>query len=134
MENINIYGKKDQFFTPDINFNKELGKCFIGGESYLENAFDFYDKLINWIKEYFDEGNEGLTLDIKLTYFNTSSSRALLDLFRLLKTYAKSSKNVTVNWFYPEPDDDDMKLEAEDFMDESGLIMNLISYPEEAFV
>lgn len=84
---------------------------------------------MNWINEYFAEGNTEIEMNIRLTYFNTSSSRAILDLLRLLKSYQDSRDyKVIVNWYYPNPDYDEMKAEAEDYIDETGLMMNLIPY------
>ena len=129
LESIHIKGSHDEYFTPTVDFNAENGVCSIAGESYLENSFEFYDKLIDWMDKYIQE-NDGLELNFKLTYFNTSSSRAILDILKSLKEHQENEKNVIVNWYYPEPDDNELKLEGEDFIDESELEMNLIEYPE----
>jgi hypothetical protein len=129
MENLEIQGQLSTFFTPSVNFSAETGICELSGESYLEDAFQFYDVLMNWINQYFAEGNSEIEMNIRLTYFNTSSSRAILDLLRLLKNYQDSRDyKVIVNWYYPNPDYDEMKAEAEDYIDETGLVMNLIPY------
>jgi hypothetical protein len=128
MENLAIKGSHGTFFTPTINFSTN-GICEISGESYLEESFEFYDNLIKWIEAYFEEGGDSLELSFRLTYFNTSSSRAILDLLTSLKNIQDRGKSVTVNWYYPDPDNDEMKMEAEDYIDETGLDINLISYP-----
>ncbi|GAB4470930.1 MAG: DUF1987 domain-containing protein [Thermoflexibacter sp.] len=129
MENLEIQGQLSTFFTPSVNFSAETGICELSGESYLEDAFQFYDILMNWVNQYFEEGNNELEMNIRLTYFNTSSSRAILDLLRLLKNYQDSRDyKVIVNWYYPNLDYDEMKAEAEDYIDETGLSMNLIPY------
>ena len=127
MDNIEIQGSSDTYFTPTVNFNASTGKCSIYGESYLENSFEFYDRLSSWFKQFFQE-SDNLQLDFKLTYFNTSSSRAIADMLRTLKEYQDSGKTVVVNWHYPEPDDDELRMEAEDFIDETGVNMNLVEY------
>ncbi len=98
-------------------------------KSYLEESFEFYDNLIKWIDKYFAEGAKSIQLSFKLTYFNTSSSRAILDLLTSLKRQQDDGKDVTVNWYYPDPDNDEMRMEAEDYIDETGLDINLVSYP-----
>jgi hypothetical protein len=128
MEDLKISGQHGSFFTPTVTFSAQTGICEIAGESYLEESFEFYDRLIAWINKYFEEGNEQITVNFKLVYFNTSSSRAILDLLRTLKGFEDAGKNVTVNWYYPDPDDDEMQVEAEDYIDETGLAINLISY------
>ncbi|WP_338814886.1 DUF1987 domain-containing protein [Bernardetia sp. Wsw4-3y2] len=126
-KNLVVESKKDAYFVPHINFDADAQHCLIEGESYLEDAFEFYDNLMNWFKEYF-KTNQKVVLDCKLSYFNTSSSRALLDLFRLLKEFQDEGKQITINWYYPEEDHDDMRVEGEDFMDESDIHLNIISY------
>lgn len=128
MEPLTIRGSHGTFFTPTISFASN-GVCEIAGESYLEESFEFYDNLIKWIENYFEEGNKNLQLSFRLTYFNTSSSRAILDLLTTLKEHQDAGKEVTVNWYYPDPDNDEMRMGAEDYVDETGLEINLISYP-----
>ncbi len=126
-KNLIVERKKNAHFVPHVNFDADKQHCLIEGESYLEDAFEFYDTMTEWFKEYF-KTNQKVVLDCKLSYFNTSSSRALLDLFRLLKKFEDKGKQITLNWYYPEEDNDDMRMEGEDFMDESGLELNMISY------
>lgn len=128
MENLEIEGRLSTFFTPMVNFNATTGMCQIVGESYLEDSFGFYEQLIRWINDYFDEGANSIQIDFKFSYYNTSTSRAILDILRLLKLRQENGKDVLVNWHYPTPDYDELKSEAEDYIEETGLQMNLISY------
>lgn len=131
LQDFNVQGEHDTYFTPNVQLRAAAGTGSITGESYLENSFEFYDEIIRWLTTYFAEGGEQFMLDIKLSYFNTSSSRAILDLLRFLQAQKEKGKRITVNWFYPNPDDAEMKLEAEDFMEESGLELTLIEYQTE---
>lgn len=128
MENLEIEGRLSTFFTPMVNFNATTGVCWIVGESYLEDSFAFYEQLIKWINDYFEEGANSIQIDFKYSYYNTSTSRAILDILRLLKAYQEDGKSVLVSWHYPSPDYDELKSEAEDYIEETGLQMNLISY------
>lgn len=128
MENLEIEGRLSTFFTPKVSFNANTGICEIVGESYLEDSFAFYDKLIKWINDYFDEGATSIQVSFKFSYYNTSTSRVILDILRLLKSHEENGKNVLVSWHYPIPDYDELKAEAEDYIEETGLQMNLISY------
>ncbi len=121
-----IEGKNDTYFTPSVQLDPSEGVCKLMGESYLEDTFGFYKKITDWLQDYM-QSKRPITFDFKLTYFNTSSSRALLDLLKLLNAYRVSGAEVTVNWFYPE-DDEDMLEEAEDFMADTKLPINLIAY------
>lgn len=128
MENLEIEGRLSTFFTPMVSFNGTTGVCQIVGESYLEDSFAFYERLMKWINDYFDHGANSIQVDFKYSYYNTSTSRAILDILRLLKAHQEDGKSVLVSWHYPNPDYDELKAEAEDYIEETGLQMNLISY------
>lgn len=126
LESLNIEGKSGTFFIPSVDFDAKTGSCRLEGESYLENTWEFYDKLTNWLKKY-TETKKPVTFSFKLTYFNTSSSKGILDILFLLKDYELAGGQVTVNWYYPEDDEDNL-AEAEDFIADSELEMNLTPY------
>lgn len=127
MENLNIRGERSEFFTPHVNMDAETGKCEISGESYLEYTGEFYDQIISWLNQFITEVNRPLVMNFRLTYFNTSSFKAILNLLNYIKKYEKQGGNVLVNWYYPE-DDYDMLREAEDLSEGSGL-NNMILIP-----
>lgn len=124
--NLEIEGEKGTFFTPSVKFNAETGVCSLEGESYLEDTWEFYDKLLVWLQQ-FSETGKPLTFDFRLTYFNTSSSKGILDLLKQIKSYEEQGGEVTVNWYHPEDDEDNVE-EAEDFKDDTELEINLIPY------
>ncbi len=125
MDNLIIEEERDVFFIPSVKFDASTGVCEIAGESYLEDTVNFYKKLLSWLKEYKDL-KKPLTFNFKLTYFNTSSSKGILDIMKLLKEF-QNGTGATVSWHYPEDDEDNLE-EAEDFIADTGLKMNLISY------
>ena len=53
-------------------------------------------------------------VNIQLEYFNTSSSKCLLDLFKKLEGMHKSGNDITIKWYYEE-DDEDMLEAGEDY-------------------
>jgi hypothetical protein len=120
MENLIIPKKPKEPYYPAVNFDAEKGICEISGESYMEETNRFYLPLINWIKEYTEKMDKPIVMNIKLIYFNTSSSRALLEILDHLKNYEDNGGLVTVNWYYDD-EDPDMKDEIEDFIIETGL-------------
>lgn len=132
LESIKIPGKVGRYFIPEVDFNAETGVCWISGESYLDDTYAFYEKLRNWIAEYFAAGNTQIELNFKLKFFSTSSSRAILELLLALKSFEEKGKTITVNWLYPDPDDDETLVDGEDFEVDSGLTFNYVRYaPEE---
>ena len=124
MEDIHIEGVHEAFFTPTVNFEVATGHCEIAGESYLEETSKFYARLLDWIRKYTSTIKGPLHFDFKLSYFNTSSSKCLVDILDLLKKYQNDGGSVTVNWYY---DDSEEELEeVEDFILETGLDINKI--------
>lgn len=124
MENLRITGAADTFFTPNVDFNASTGKCLLSGESYLENTVEFYKQLNAWLEEFFTT-KKPLDFHFSLSYFNTSSSKAILQLMNLLKKYEDSGATVAVTWHY-NADDEDMREEAEDYELDSGLKLNIL--------
>ncbi|MGD1891330.1 MAG: DUF1987 domain-containing protein [Cyclobacteriaceae bacterium] len=102
--------------TPDIFFDLEMGNFEIKGRSIPENSIDFYSQVMNWLDEYEKKPNEETKLSVKLEYFNTSSSKCLIDIFRRLEKLHGHRTNVEVHWYYEE-EDEDMKESGEDFRD-----------------
>ena len=109
MENIAIEGTPK---TPTVQFNKETGVLEIRGRSIPENSIEFYKPLIDWIDSYSKTPKSETTVNIKLEYFNTSSSKCILDVFKKLESVGGT--NMTINWYYEE-DDEDMLEAGEDY-------------------
>ena len=129
MKDIHISGYHGSYYIPTVNFNSELGICEISGESYLEDTIEFYSPLLNWIDQYMTEKKDKkLIFNFKLEYYNTSSSKCLVDIMAKLKNYKEQGRNIEVNWFYDSKSEDaDEEIEeVEDFMLETGLEINLI--------
>ncbi|MEA2043650.1 MAG: DUF1987 domain-containing protein [Bacteroidota bacterium] len=125
MEDLIIEGSHKDYFIPSVNFNAETGVCEISGESFLEDTVDFYKPILSWLKEYTETVKKPLAFIIKLSYFNTSTSRSLLDILNILKTYEENDGELIINWHY-DPQDVDMEEDIEDYMIDTGLDINLI--------
>lgn len=100
--------------TPSIRFDKETGMFEISGRSIPENSIDFYKPALDWLDEYLKNPHAETVLDIKLEYFNTSSSKCLVDIFRRFETLHKNGSKARIRWYYEE-EDEDMLESAEDF-------------------
>ncbi|NPA67227.1 MAG: DUF1987 domain-containing protein [Chlorobi bacterium] len=100
--------------TPDITFDAEKGILQIEGKSIPENSIEFYKPLVDWLDEYGKSPKDTTEVNIKLEYFNTSSSKCILDVFKKLEAIYKNNHNVIINWYYEE-DDEDMLEAGEDY-------------------
>ncbi|MBN2757993.1 MAG: DUF1987 domain-containing protein [Bacteroidales bacterium] len=128
MENILIKGDHGTNFIPTVDFNAETGICELGGESYLEDTIEFYTPLFKWLQEYIVNVKKPITFNFKLRYFNTSSSKCIIDILHILRKYQEEGGEIKVNWYYDseEEDIDDELEEIEDFMVETNLKINLL--------
>ncbi|MFZ4785711.1 MAG: DUF1987 domain-containing protein [Flavobacteriales bacterium] len=97
--------------TPSVKMDAEKGAVEIKGRSIPENSLEFYKPLIDWVEKYAVAPQSETEIHIQLEYFNTSSSKCLLDLFKRLETI---NNKVTINWYY-EQDDEDMLEAGEDY-------------------
>ena len=104
MDDIRIEGSPK---TPTVNFIAETGTLEIKGRSIPENSIEFYKPLIEWIERYSKSPKDNTIVNVQLEYFNTSSSKCILDVFKRLEAI---NKEVQINWYYEEDDED--KLEA----------------------
>jgi len=126
MENIVIEGTSK---TPQVEFSSENGKLLIKGRSIPENSIEFYKPLIDWIGEYAEKAQDSTVVNIQLEYFNTSSSKCILDVFKRLEQVRNSGKTVAVKWFY-EVDDEDMLEAGEDYQAIIDLPFEMIEIEE----
>ena len=100
--------------TPHVNFDPETGLLELKGRSIPENSIDFYKPLIDWIDRYGRGPKAKTALHVQLEYFNTSSSKCILDVFKKLESIRAGGNEVTVLWHY-EADDEDMLEAGEDY-------------------
>lgn len=100
--------------TPTISFDPQKGQLEIKGRSIPENSIEFYKPLVDWLEEYSEEASENTTVNVHLEYFNTSSSKCILDVFKKLEAIHKNNNAVLINWYYEE-DDEDMLEAGEDY-------------------
>jgi hypothetical protein len=108
MESIKIEGTPK---TPGVTFDGSTGVLEIKGRSIPENSIEFYKPLMDWIEHYAREAKPKTIINIQLEYFNTSSSKCLLDLFKKLEAI---NNEIVINWYYEE-DDEDMLEAGEDY-------------------
>ncbi|MDR0713683.1 MAG: DUF1987 domain-containing protein [Bacteroidales bacterium] len=100
--------------TPTVRFDASKGLVEIKGRSIPENSIEFYKPLVEWLEKYAVEAKNQTQVNIQLEYFNTSSSKCILDVFKKLEAIHKANSGVTINWFYDQ-DDEDMLEAGQDY-------------------
>lgn len=115
--------------TPTVQFDGENGVMELRGRSIPENSIDFYKPLNEWIENYGNGPKPNTIVDIKLEYFNTSSSKCILDLFKQLEKLNSKNTEVKINWYFEE-DDEDMEEAGEDYQAIIDLPFKMIEVEE----
>jgi len=100
--------------TPSIHFDLNGGILEVKGRSIPENSIELYKPLVDELDKYAASAKPATTVNVQLEYFNTSSSKCILDVFKKLESINKSGSAVTINWHYEE-DDEDMLEAGEDY-------------------
>lgn len=124
METIKILGTDD---TPTVIMDAENEIFEISGRSLPEDVTAFYDPILNWLDEYAGSPNAKTAFTFKLVYFNTASSKLLLDILMKLEQMHEDGKDIIIRWFYPE-DDEDMQEAGEEYADIVDVPFEQISY------
>lgn len=106
--------------TPKIVYSPDDNRLEIQGKSIPENHAAFYSPVFEWLEEFSENPPEFTKVDVYLEYFNTSSSKVLLKIFKTLEDILQKNKNIEVNWYYEE-DDLDMKECGQDY----GSMLNI---------
>jgi len=127
MENLMIEGTPK---TPTIKFDPESGKLLIKGRSIPENSIEFYKPLVEALESYSANPKDQTNVDIVLEYFNTSSSKCILDVFKKLEKINGEKEGVLINWHYEE-DDEDMLEAGEDYQAIINIPFKMVEIEEE---
>ena len=97
--------------TPYILMDSDKGIIEIKGRSIPENSVEFYKPLISWLNDYSLEEMKPTKVKFQLEYFNTSSSKCILDIFKRLEAMYRKGWDISISWCY----DEDMYESGEDY-------------------
>ncbi len=121
MNDLNIPGTQT---TPSIVSDHAQGVLAIAGDSYPENSFEFFTATIEWIEGYLAGSDRPLHLELRLIYMNTSSVKAMMDIFDLLEEAHGKGRKVSVDWFY-NPRNERVEMLAEEFREDCSFPFNI---------
>ncbi|WP_445396642.1 biofilm regulation phosphoprotein SiaC [Zobellella sp. An-6] len=124
MKALNITGTQS---TPDILCNPDTGVVAMGGDSYPENSFEFFNELIEWVEQFLEQTERPLRLELRLIYMNTSSVKAMMDIFDLLEAAFGRGRQVMVQWCY-DPDNERVAELAEEFREDCSFPFDIVPH------
>jgi hypothetical protein len=112
--------------SPAIRSSWGQGCLYLQGDSYPENAYEFYKPVFDWIHRFLAETDRALELELRLLYLNTSSIKALMDILDIFEVAHKKGREVTVYWYYDSRNERVFEL-AEEFREDCSFPFHIVS-------
>lgn len=116
--------------SPYLLLDPKTKTIKIKGRSIPENSVQFYTPVLNvldkWIQE---KTKDQVTVSIQLEYFNTSSSKCVLDILKKLQELYKNGTPIDVTWIY-EKDDEDIMEAGQDYQTIVGIPIKMLEVEE----
>jgi hypothetical protein len=95
----NVVGGK----APLVDF-RISGELKIEGRSIIENPVGFYKPVLQWLDEYKELNPALVIMSINLEYFNTSTSKLLIIIFKALESFRDNGSEIKIIWLYSDQD------------------------------
>lgn len=104
--------------SPEVDFDFAAGRLSLKGESYPEDASLVFGPIFAALEGFLDTAEpREIRFDFELIYFNSSSAKALMNIFKLMDKAGERGGTIIVNWVFA-PDDETMKEFGEDFSED----------------
>ncbi|MEM9023219.1 MAG: DUF1987 domain-containing protein [Bacteroidota bacterium] len=98
------------------------------GVSLAENVFTFYQPVVTWLEAYAGKPAANTEIVFSMEYFNTASSKMILDLLMILERVHQQGNGVKVVWKFEE-DDSDMEWAGEEYAELVELPFEQVKLP-----
>ncbi len=121
--------------SPEVDFDFSSGHLSLRGESYPEDAAAFFGPLLQALRADLADGSRTpIVFEVGLAYFNSSSAKALMNLFMPLEDAAEEGRAVTVRWLFAEGDET-IEEAGEDFAADFAharfeMVKEAVAWPE----
>jgi len=115
--------------TPLVDFDYDRRVLTLQGESYPENAADFYRPILASLREYLSGAAQAgkTTVELQFAYVNSSSTRSLQQLLTLLEASARDGADVYVRWLVAADDDSMTELGVDLLSDKHSLTYEILA-------
>jgi hypothetical protein len=114
--------------TPEVVLDPN-GVIRIKGRAMAKNAAEFYSQIEKWIDLYIINPADLTCICFYLEYLNSANSSVLITLMRKISNLKLTNKQLVINWYYEE-DDDDILAHGEKISRLVDIPVNLIMMPE----
>ena len=92
--------------TPKVEYNNTTNELLLEGICIPELTHDFFKPIITFVHEVGETGIKQFTLTINLHFFNTGSSRYILELMKNIQKLKEKGTKVKYKWYYHDDDED----------------------------
>ncbi len=107
--------------TPRVILDPENNQFHFSGESRPEDVRNFFIPILEWLEKYTTEqiaqNGTGEKSDrefhFNFEYFNSTSAKYILDLFKILSKFQTEGIETGVFWHYEEDDEDMLEVGIE---------------------
>jgi len=113
--------------TPNVNLSEDDAYLSFSGKSLPEDVRSFYNPILEWIDNYIGQARKKTTVEFKMDYFNTASSKIILDILLKVVDLRETGQELAVKWMY-KTNDLDMKEAGEEYSEIAEIEFEFIPY------
>ncbi len=99
----------------------------ISGKSLPEDVLEFYQPVLDWLNAYRKEPDSKTTFSVRLIYFNTASSKMIMDIFLIFEEMVVEGHEVLIKW-HSHLKDEDMLEAGKEFEEMIAVPFEHLSY------
>ena len=103
METLRIEPTDD---NPLVLLDQENQQFEIAGKSLPEDVLDFYQPVLDWLSAYREKPLAQTVFNLKLDYFNTASSKLIMDILLIFEEMVEEGHKVVIRWHSLRSDED----------------------------
>ena len=111
--------------SPSVQTDWANGSLCLQGDSYPENAYEFYNPVFEWVQRFLSRADRAFILELQLLYLNTSSIKSLMDILDLMEDAHRRGQVVGVNWYYDLRNERVFEL-AEEFKEDCSFPFHIV--------
>ncbi len=90
--------------SPFIHFDPKSGIFQLKGKSFPENIVNFYKPVLDWLENYIKNPNDKTLFEFEVEYFNSASTRIIVEIILHLEELLKKNKEVEIKWISKKSD------------------------------
>jgi hypothetical protein len=92
--------------SPRVVLDPAENRFEFSGESRPENVRSFYLPVLEWLESFSGTASGTYSFVFDFEYFNSTSAKYILDVFKILHGIQERGSQVQVKWHYEEDDED----------------------------